>query len=45
MTAARPVIGRFADWLNTRRWFIRVLLYAEFVIVAPLVTLIVATSV
>jgi hypothetical protein len=23
------IIGRFADWLNSRRWFIRYLLYAE----------------
>jgi hypothetical protein len=39
------MIGRAHDWFNSRRWFIRVLLYAEWVILAPFVTLIIATSV
>ena len=26
------MMGRFADWFNSRRWFIRYLLYAEWVL-------------
>jgi hypothetical protein len=39
------MIGRFADWFNSRRWFIRYLLYAEWVILATFVALITAISV
>jgi hypothetical protein len=39
------MIGRAHECFNSRRWFIRYLLYAEFVILAPFVTLIIATSV
>jgi len=28
------MVGRAHDWFNSRRWFIRVLLYAEWVILA-----------
>jgi hypothetical protein len=38
------VIGSFADWFNSRRWFIRYLLYAEWVILVTFVALIVAMS-
>jgi len=39
------MIGRFADWFNSRRWFIRALLYGEWVILATFVALITAISV
>jgi hypothetical protein len=38
------MIGRFADWFDSRRWFIRYLLYAEWVILVTLVALITARS-
>jgi hypothetical protein len=37
------MIGRAADWFNSRRWFIRYLLYAEWVILATFVALLVAS--
>jgi hypothetical protein len=39
------LIGRAADWFNSRRWFIRYLLYAEWAILATFVALITAISV
>jgi hypothetical protein len=39
------MIGRFANWFNSRRLFIRYLLYAEWVILATFVALITAISV
>jgi hypothetical protein len=30
------MIGHFADWFNSRRWFIRYLLFAEWVILVTL---------
>jgi hypothetical protein len=33
------MIGRFADWFNSRRWFIRYLLYAEWVTLVTLAAL------
>jgi len=38
------MIGRFAEWFNSRRWFVRYLLYAEWVLVVTFVTLVVASS-
>jgi hypothetical protein len=37
-------IGRAADWFNSRRWFIRYLLYAEWCIVVTFISLVVAMS-
>ena len=34
----RLMIGRFADWFNSRRWFIRYLLYAEWCLLVTLVS-------
>ena len=31
------MIGRFADWINTRRWFIRWLMVAEWYLIAAAV--------
>jgi len=28
------VIGRFADWINIRRWFVRWLMFAEYLLLA-----------
>jgi hypothetical protein len=28
------MIGRFADWINSRRWFVRWLLFAEYLLLA-----------
>ena len=39
------MIGRLADWFNSRRWFIRLLLYVEWVILATFATLVIAISV
>jgi hypothetical protein len=39
------MIGRAADWFNTRRWFIRYLIYAEWVLVVTFMALITATSI
>jgi hypothetical protein len=39
------MVGRFADWFNGRRWFIRVLLYAEWVLLATFAALVTAISV
>jgi hypothetical protein len=39
------MIGRAYDWFNGPRWFIRYLLYAEWVILATFVALVVASSV
>jgi hypothetical protein len=39
------MIGRFADWFNSRRWFIRYLLYAEWVIFVTLMALVAANSI
>ena len=39
------MIGWLADGFNSRRWFIRYLLYAEWVILATFVALITAISV
>jgi len=36
------MIGRFADWINTRRWFIRWLMVAEWY---PLVAVVVGIAV
>ena len=36
------MIERFADWFNNRRWFIRYLLYAEWVLVLVTVVSLVA---
>jgi hypothetical protein len=38
------MIERFADWFNSRRWFIRSMIYAELATIAPLITLIIANS-
>ena len=38
------MIGRAYDSFNSRRWFIRLLLYAEWVILATFVMLIIAIS-
>jgi hypothetical protein len=38
------MIGRFADWFNSRRWFIRYLLYAEWCILVTLAALITAMA-
>jgi len=38
-------IRRAHDWVNSRRWFIRCLVYAELAILARFITLIVAASV
>jgi hypothetical protein len=38
------MIGHFADRFNSRRWFIRYLLYAEWVLVVTLVALIATSS-
>jgi hypothetical protein len=38
------VIGRFADWFNSHRWFIRYLLYAEWVILVTFASLLIARS-
>ena len=37
------MIGRAADWFNNRRWFIRYLLYAEWVLVVTFVALVAAS--
>ena len=39
------MIGRFADWFNSRRRFISYLLYAEWVLVVTVIALITATSI
>jgi hypothetical protein len=39
------MIGRAADWFNSRRWFIRYLLYAEWVLVVTFVATLIARSV
>jgi hypothetical protein len=39
------MIGRAHDWFYSRRWFIRVLVYAELGILTALITLISVTSV
>jgi hypothetical protein len=39
------VIGRAADWFYGRRWFIRYLLYAEWVLVVTLSALVIVRSV
>jgi hypothetical protein len=39
------MIGRIDDWLNSRPWFIRLLLYAEWVMVTNFITLVAAISV
>jgi hypothetical protein len=39
------MIGHFADWFNSRRWFIRYLLNAEWVVLATFAALITAISV
>jgi hypothetical protein len=39
------MIGRAADWFNSRRWFIRYLLYAEWCLLATLAALLIARSV
>jgi len=39
------VIGRAHDWFNSRRWFIRYLLYAEWVILVTFFTLLTAISI
>jgi len=36
------VIGRAADWFNSRRWFIRFLLYAEWCLLVTLAALVAA---
>jgi hypothetical protein len=36
----RLMVGRFADWFNSRLWFIRYLLFAEWVLVVALVSLV-----
>jgi hypothetical protein len=40
----KTMIGRFADWFNSRRWFIRYLLYAEWCLLVTLPALLVARS-
>jgi len=39
------MIGRAGDWFNSRRWFIRYLLYAEWVLQVTFVALLVGISV
>jgi hypothetical protein len=39
------MIGRAADWFNSRRWFIRWLLYAEWCLLVTLAALLAAVSV
>jgi hypothetical protein len=36
------MIGRFTDWFNNRRWFIRYLLYAEWCILTTFAALVAA---
>jgi hypothetical protein len=31
------MIARFADWFNSRRWFIRWLMFAEYLLIASFV--------
>ena len=45
MRGGGRMIGPFADWFNSRRWFIRYLLYAEWCSLATFVSLLIATSV
>jgi hypothetical protein len=42
---AARVIGRFADWFNSRHWFIRYLLYAEWCLTVTFIALVTAISV
>jgi len=39
------MIARAADWFNSRRWFIRYLLYAEWCLLVTFVALITAASI
>jgi hypothetical protein len=45
LCAGNRVIGRAANWFNSRRWFIRYLLNAEWVLVVTVIALITATSI
>jgi hypothetical protein len=37
------MLGRFADWFNSRRWFIRWLLYAEWYLLVTFASLVAAS--
>jgi len=39
------MIGRVVDWFNSRRWFIRALLYAEWCVLVTLAALLMLGSV
>jgi len=41
---AAPMIGRFADWFNNRRWFIRYLLYTDWCLLVTLGSLVAASA-
>jgi hypothetical protein len=38
------MVAPFADWINSRRWFVRYLLYAEWCILVTFVALVIAMN-